>query len=103
MRYTIRFAIFALVCFVMLPGCGGAPVPAPAVSIDGNKYILAQEPPGAKDVKALRGNAKDGDSIVVVGRIGGQAKPWIEGRAGFWIVDTSFKPCNEREDDNCKT
>src|SRR4051812_30581741 len=79
---------------------GPAPVGATAA---GDGYLLPAEPPGAKGVRAARAEAKDGDDVVVVGRVGGADRPWVEGRAAFWIVDQSFKPCNEREDDACPT
>ena len=44
---------------------------------------------------------KDGDEVVVVGHIGGDPNPWVEGRAAFWIVDPSIKPCPPGE--GCKT
>src|SRR5262245_59466740 len=66
------------------------------------KYFLASEPTGAKGVQELKQQVKDGDEVVVVGRIGGSVKPFT-GRAAFTIVDVSFKPCNEIEGDNCST
>src|SRR5262245_48792516 len=85
-------------------GCSQSPPPAATgPSPDGAKYLLASEPAEAKPVKAVREAAKDGDEVVVVGRIGGSTSPWVEGRAGFLIVDPSFKPCNERADDACPT
>lgn len=87
-------------------GCSrdsGAPNKDKGPSADGGKYALAQEPAGAKDVNEVRKHAKNGDDVVIVGRIGGNVKPWVEGRAVFWIVDRSFKPCNERPGDNCET
>lgn len=89
-----------------LAGCSGDNAAGPRAagpSIEGSKFVLAAEPAGAKSVIALRKDAKDGDRVVIVGRIGGDKNPWIEGKAGFWIVDTSFKPCNEKEDDACPT
>lgn len=71
-------------------------------SVDKAKYLLATEPNDAKGIKAVRKEAKDGDEIVMIGRIGGSAKPFT-GRAAFTIVDTSFVPCNEKGDDNCAT
>jgi hypothetical protein len=92
----------------LLAGCtGNAPPPTgPTVtgpSPAGAKHLLAAEPAGAKPVIDVRKAAKDGDEVVVVGRIGGSAQPWIKGRAGFQIVDPSFKPCSEKGDDGCKT
>src|SRR5438270_304889 len=80
---------------------GGSATGTPAP--EGAKYLLAAEPAGAKPVKEVRGAAKDGEEVVIVGRIGGSAKPWIDGRAGFQIVDPSFTPCNEKEGDTCTT
>lgn len=31
--------------------------------------------------------------MVLIGRIGGASKPWVEGRAAFAVVDTSIELC----------
>jgi hypothetical protein len=67
------------------------------------KYRLASEPDGAQDVIAVRKSAKDGDEVVIVGRIGGGEKPFVEDIAAFSIIDRSLKPCNELEGDMCPT
>ena len=51
---------------------------------------------------AVRQESKDGEDVVIVGRIGGSRKPFT-GRAAFTIVDDSIKPCNEIGDDACPT
>jgi hypothetical protein len=91
-------------------GCSQSNPPAASVESvrgtpapEGAKYLLVAEPAGAESVKGVRQSAKDGDEVVVVGRIGGSEKPWIEGRAGFHIVDASFTPCNEKPGDTCAT
>ncbi len=94
---------------ILLSGCGdgdntkttGGP-PANS-SIDAAKYLLTEDPGDAQDVRQIRENAKDGDQVVVVGRIGGEKDPWIEGLATFRIVDNSLKSCAETEDDACPT
>ncbi|MBL8799956.1 MAG: hypothetical protein JNM56_39100 [Planctomycetia bacterium] len=68
---------------------------------DSFKYLLGSEPADAKDVIALRGDAKDGDAVVVVGRVGGSKQPVIKGRAAFTIVDLSLKPCNPGDEEEC--
>jgi hypothetical protein len=65
--------------------------------------LLTTEPQGAENVVAARKSAQDGDELVVVGRIGGGANPWIEGRAVFSIVDESLEACNEIPGDECQT
>ena len=103
MKKSVAWFAFCLTA-ALATGCSLSTPPAANVpAADGAKYLLAAEPAGAKPVKELRGDAKDGDEVVVVGRIGGTAKPWIDGRAGFTIVDLSFIPCNAKEGDTCST
>ena len=61
------------------------------------KYVLASEPTGVKGIKEIKQKAKDGEEVVIVGRIGGSKTPFT-GRAAFTVVDTSFVPCNEKEE-----
>ena len=68
-----------------------------------SEYVLATEPQGAKGVREVREAAADGDDVVVVGRIGGAAEPFLDGYAGFTIVDASVKHCGELHDDGCPT
>jgi hypothetical protein len=78
-------------------GCNNVPPPPadPGPSADAAPYKLAAEPAGAKGVIATRTDAKDGDPVVIVGRVGGSAKPFTAGRATFLIVDPSLKPSME--------
>lgn len=66
------------------------------------KYLLASEPEGAQEVIAVRESAKDDDEVTVVGRIGGSANPWIDGRVAFSIVDPSLKACSDIPGDACE-
>jgi hypothetical protein len=63
---------------------------ATAVNIDGSKYLLNEEPDGAIGVIAARESAEDGKPLVMVGRIGGAANPWIDGRSAFTVLDASM-------------
>src|SRR5438067_1509941 len=102
MKKSVAWSAF--LAAALAAGCSQpAPPAADAPAAEGAKYLLAAEPAGAKPVKEVRGAARDGDEVVVVGRIGGSAKPWIEGRAGFLIVDPSFTPCSEKDGDSCPT
>src|SRR5688572_22205164 len=100
--------VLALVLAAGLVGCGtsnpsanqaGSP---PATAPDA-KYLLTEQPADAKHVIDAKKDAKDGDEIVVTGRIGGDVDPWVKGRAAFLIVDPSLVPCSEKEGDNCPT
>lgn len=66
-----------------------------AATAGGSSYRLPSEPAGAKDVKVARSSAKDDEEVVVVGRIGGDANPWIDDVAAFTIIDLALKPCEE--------
>lgn len=69
----------------------------------GAAYKLAEAPKDAADVIAAREKAENGADVVVVGRIGGRANPWLKGAAAFTIADRSLTPCSEIEGDTCKT
>jgi hypothetical protein len=104
-----KFSVFSFLLSAavvgVVAGCGSSPsgTTAAGPSPEGAAYRLATEPPGATTVKDARANAKNEDKITLVGRIGGDVNPWIEGQAAFLVVDTSLKPCNEMHDDACKT
>jgi hypothetical protein len=94
---------------VGLTGCSQAPAPAgaehaPAASrAAASEYLLSTEPPGARGVIEIRKQANDGDEVLVVGRIGGSEKPFVQGRAAFTLVDPSMVACSERSGDSCPT
>ena len=100
-------SLFMVVAF--LAGCSQGNAPPSPVGQDSNvshtedDYRLPAEPAGAKGVIDVRKDAKDGDDVVIVGRVGGSQKPFVEGRAAFTIVDPSLVPCNEKEGDTCAT
>jgi hypothetical protein len=103
-----RFAwLSAVLAGALAAGCGGTQEPTrpaagpPQAGGDGKKYLLTAEPAGARPVKDVRQDAKDGEDVVMVGHIGGAKKPWVEGRASFLVVDPSVKPCPPEE--GCKT
>ncbi len=93
----------AIVGLLFVVGCSqeSGKTAAPTPSAGGLKYILGQEPPKANDVIGARETAKSGEPVVVVGRIGGSANPWIENRAAFSIVDRSLKACSDIPGDAC--
>jgi hypothetical protein len=77
--------------------------PSPTPSAAGAKYRLDAEPAGARNVADVRAAAVDGEKVVVVGRIGGDVNPWVEGRAAFTIVDLSLQACSDIPGDSCPT
>ncbi|MDP6443498.1 MAG: hypothetical protein QGG36_29280 [Pirellulaceae bacterium] len=95
MRKLLLFTAGA--CLTLAVGCSQneEPITPVAGSVDGSLYRLDNEPAGALGVIKIRQDAKDQDSVVVVGRIGGSESPWVDGRAAFTIVDSSLKSCLE--------
>lgn len=86
----------------VLTGCGSSSnasmSPATQASdIDGAQFLLSEEPAGARGVIEARESAKDGEALVLVGRIGGAANPWIEGRAAFTLLDPSMLVVDQSE------
>ncbi len=56
-------------------------------------YLVTSEPTGAIPVGEARAKSGDGEEIVLVGRIGGSSKPFIDGLAAFTIVDPKVPHC----------
>lgn len=92
----IRSCVILGVAFAA--GCGQSAAPP---KVDGTPFLLAEEPAGALSVVDARKDAKDGEAVLLVGRIGGSVKPFVAGRATFTIVDSALKPC--APDCGCKT
>ena len=78
-------------------GCGTAVSPESHPAIDGAPYLLSEEPAGAAGVMDVREKAKDQESVVLVGRVGGAENPWVEGRAAFSVIDPGFQVCDDGE------
>lgn len=105
MNNRLATALLLVLPVTIATGCGSQAQPSASTSAssEGLGYLLTSEPTAAKSVKDVRSAAKDADDVTLVGRIGGDTNPWIEGQAAFLVVDGSLKPCNERNDDACQT
>lgn len=101
---SLALTLFAIApALSALVGCGTAPATEArtsrvAAKVDGTQFLLSEEPDGAVGVIAARESAQDGEPLVLVGRIGGTANPWIEGRAAFTLLDASMTVVAEGED-----
>jgi hypothetical protein len=102
-----------ILCFVILVlgvlawlGCDRAPdvkSSDAAASALPSGLIATTAPAGAKDILALKRTAKDGDAVVLRGRIGGRKDPIGENRAIITLIDMSLEPCNKKPEDRCAT
>ncbi len=77
-------------------GCGQAPATSETSAPDAT-YVAASEPAGAIPVGEARQSAADREPLVLVGRIGGSPKPFIDDMAVFTIVDPEVRSCVDEE------
>jgi len=98
-----KFMVLAGVSLLAIVGCSGQieETTLPNVSVDRQLYLLDSEPEGAKNVIAVREEAADEDDVVILGRIGGSANPWVDGMTAFSIVDPSLKACSDIPGNEC--
>lgn len=105
---TNKICVWVLVLSAQawIAGCQQKPSPSPETSAgkdrEGARYLLSTEPANATGVIQARGQAQDGDAIIVIGRVGGSKEPCVRGRAAFTIVDPSYQSCDERGE-TCET
>jgi hypothetical protein len=98
--------VFILLSLSLGLGCQQSPTPVGSNPISApvtSAYRLNEEPAGAKDIKEAKESVKNDEEVTLVGRIGGDVKPFVRGVSAFTIVDRSLKPCNEHDDDACET
>jgi hypothetical protein len=80
---------------------GGTPAAAAFVLPAG---LLSRGPAQGPHVTAAKAAARQGEEIVIVGRIGGSATPFLADRAVFTIVDPALVSCADMSDpDHCRT
>ena len=68
-----------------------------------SNLFLEKEPEGAKPVEAVKASAKAGDKVIIRGRIGGSASPFVDGRAVFTLMGPGVKACSDNPEEGCKT
>lgn len=99
--------LVALMLAAGIAGCGGgeeASSPAAGAATDGapeSTWLASEEPADAVPVGDARQSADDESEVVLVGLIGGSAKPFIDGIAAFTIVDPKVPYC--APDEGCPT
>lgn len=82
-------------------GCSSESAPSAATSTPDSNYLVSSEPQGAVAVGDARSSVKDDQEVVLVGRIGGSADPFVDGVAAFTIVDSKVPHCSA--DEGCPT
>ncbi len=100
-----NFICTLLAVLVLAGGCNRQPVTTTRESEETSpdrSYLATVEPDHPRGIMEVRETAQDGESVVVVGRIGGSENPWVEGRAAFSLVDQALQACSDKEGDECK-
>ena len=100
----------ALLGLLLLTGCygesGGTPITTPtqtAVTLPAGLFVDAA-PEGALDVTVVKDSAKEGDTVIVRGKVGGTMEPFAAGRAAVVLgSEVSIQSCEVREGDGCET
>ena len=107
MKLKISAILFIVFASLFNAGCRESPAGAAASAYDGSKFLLPAEPEGSRNVIAVRESSKDGDEVVIVGRIGGSLNPWVDDRVAFSVVDPSLLACSDEKEEgescSCQT
>ncbi|MHC4082700.1 MAG: hypothetical protein ACYS15_11595 [Planctomycetota bacterium] len=91
-----------LLLTTVLAGCGGSSTPdddaGAQTSPVATSWLLADMPAGAVPVLQAKQTAREGDQVVVRGRIGGRPDPMSHDVAMFVMMDPALPSCRERGD-----
>lgn len=101
---TTTLSVLAILA-LSLPACDSSTAPpATTATVSLPAGMVVRGAALGTDVAAAKSSAKQGDEIIIVGRIGGSEEPFVSGRAVFTIVDPALKSCADAGDpDHCST
>ncbi len=91
----LRMTVLMLLVSVALAGCGGSSTSSDSGGKTPVSWLAAEMPAGAIPVTEARRTAREGQQIVVRGRIGGRRDPMTEGFAVFVMMDSALPACGE--------
>ncbi len=74
----------------------------PAPDTDSVSWILTSAPENMLSVTQAKAQAKEGDEIVIRGRIGGRHTPIQSDSTVFTIVDVQLEYCGQTTEDRCR-
>ncbi len=96
MRFVSLVSAFLFT--IVLAGCGqGTPADGSAKTAPSGDaaWLLATAPANAVPVQSARKTAREGEEVVVRGRIGGRADPMSTEAAVFVLMDTKLPHCTD--------
>jgi len=97
---VICASLLAILAGCNLSDVAQSPDATAAQAVD-TRYVAATEPDNAIPVGQARESIQDEQAVVMVGRIGGSAEPFVDGLAAFTIVDSKVPYCSA--DEGCPT
>lgn len=87
-----------------LTGCGEkSPTTQASSEPTTPAWVLTSAPESAQSVSEAKSSAKEGEQIVLRGRIGGRKEPITVGSPVFTMMDLVIPYCGENSDDGCRT
>ena len=99
--------LILLAALLVFASCGDKPADnkgenkGPTPEIKG--VFTTEKIADGKKIRDAKKTAKEGDTIVVSGVVGGEKKVFGEKIATFYVCDDDLKACNEGECDGCET
>ena len=103
LRACASFSSCAILALAMA-ACDGAAAPPTKATTTIPAGVITKGPATGTGVAAAKLTAKQGETITIVGRIGGSEDPFVADRAVFTIVDPSLKSCADMADpEHCAT
>lgn len=102
MNVRAPLALLAL-ALPLVSACGPETSSGLPVSDVPESFFLETAPAAARPVGEVVASAKDGERVVVTGRVGGAEKVFVDGYAAFTIIDAEIQPCGVDKMDDCPT
>lgn len=104
MSQVLKHSVVLVIALTGLMGCSPSQETAQTDSTSGAPamdatFLATEKPENAQGVTAARGS--DAEEVVVEGRVGGSAEPFVDGLAAFTIVDLAVPHCSP--DEGCPT
>lgn len=101
----------SIAALLAMSACSESSTPAQPPSTDATQtaspaapaWVLAEAPAGDVSIIDAKANAKEGDLVVIRGRIGGRHAPLSKDSPVFTIVDLQLEYCGQNNDDACGT
>jgi hypothetical protein len=107
-KLTVSVVASAVLGALVLAGCNqsesSSPTAGSAAATPLPAGVVSDQPiAGAQDLSAVKATAKDGDTVVLTGWVGGADKPIADNRALLTLADKSLPKCSDTPMDDCKT